>query len=116
MGKRASPGYRVRHDAREQYNRRALGKGEPENTRQYSDTLGEVYRNEGLFPAIKYELNSLLGYIFGKRGESPEEARISKEEYILRQRKNKHLEDVSLAAMVVGIIGGLFFISPNITG
>lgn len=129
MGKKASPGYRIRQDAREQDKQRLLEQSEPETTRQYFDTVSEIYRDEGLLPAIKYEVGSTLYSLkkrlvsfFGKRDEKTVERRLyllrgrSKEAYILRQRKKKQLEDKSMIALIVGIIGGLPFLSPNITG
>lgn len=123
-------------------------------TKRYVKTLGDVYKTEGLLPAIVYELKS-TGYSLGKKFANsfdiePDEfkhepiksrtfpytfkgkaysnvswshwnkrtkKRIKqREDYLLRKEKKDLGSKVSSVVALLGVIGGLFFLSPNLTG
>ena len=117
-------------------------------TKEYFETLGEVYKEQGLLAAAGYEIASTwkhiingLTNIFEPDTDNPEyvnsrrwpENSIGREkqkqayrnianrdeetrEYLLRGKK-KGLQGKAVAtASIIGILGGIFFLSGNFTG
>ncbi|MDD5192201.1 MAG: DUF308 domain-containing protein [Candidatus Nanoarchaeia archaeon] len=127
--------------------------GEIGVTKEYLKTVGNVYKEKGLFAAAGYEINSTL-YSLANRIHhffstlavgademmhtgAPEPMRVfepqayyAREEvrgrpnyiksrrksFILRGKKDNNLETAAVATSILAFVGGIFFLSPNLTG
>lgn len=107
-------------------------------TREYIETVRDVYKEKGFLAAVGYEINSTLyslstrianifahvsgGGVYGST-ESHEMAdrdvgAISEERksYMLRGRKQNKLEQTAAVTSMTGLLGAIFIFSSNFTG